>query len=344
MLANAVGQRYLHGKLSRRTPGTDRRSRTFQSEVAMRQPEDYDPTPDALRANDPSLPQHERDAAWQRLVPFIEKTARRIARSMGLARRIPRSVDDNSDDTEEDLLREDTFSISEFEQEAVSHMYLRHSKFRGNNYPAWCQVVLERLAIDLHRRQEHIKSVRFASALDDEASELPRGCMLEPAAPSETGIEKSAAELLRHLAALHQVLEELAAKMPAPSAGKVDFFSVLMLYLRLRVIRLALGLPGKDKTDPCSFAEWIIPWSEEVRRRSFKVCWFTIADFWDVLRRELGVSGRVIEVQELCEIMNRLQPPQRVSPDLWNQWTKRARDAVEEFPPSGDLSLLANLM
>ncbi len=344
MLASSVPRRYRGRKRRKEIQGAGQHRSAMWGGLAVSQdfgthePDLYDPTDDALRACDESLQQHERDEAWKRLIPVIEEIAGHVARTYGMSRIVKVSGPRAGEPVER-------HGTSELEQEAVSHVFGKLSTFRAQdgqkpNFRAWCRVILKHLAVDILRRGKKERPVVFG----DPKTEATPATVDEPPAPPPEANEETE-ERLRRASRLREVLDLLSSRMPPPSDGRVDYFAVLLLRLRLNVARVAVHSGKKDDLD--LVAEWLIPWHEHERERRFKDGYPSLAAVWDALAREFAAAPPPWEAGRLCEIINGLGPRTPLSNDMWNQWTNRGINAVKkaaEGLAEEDLTVVIRLM
>lgn len=308
----------------------------------MAHPEDCDDaTRDALLINNPASSKEELETAWRRLIPVIEQIARRIARQLGLIRKLrrPRGSRREVDDLEYEA-SDPVLALSELEQEAVSHIYDKLGQFHGPKFCPWCRAVLKNLAIDLIRGREREKTTPFAPEQDGN-SENPEGSVPEPAAPVYEGDQTADWRQMQH--DLRQALDRLGDASESPDRG-VDYFSVLLLYLRLNIVRISGQLAAESSVSCTDLAEWFLPWRDDEAARSFKAGWPTLQTIWDLLANEISCNPPPWPAERLPNLINSLNPPQPLTSDLWYQWTNRARKSAEQSLAPYELDLLRKLM
>jgi hypothetical protein len=304
-------------------------------------------TRDALLVNDPNASKNEKDAAWERLVPVIERIALQVARRRyGLTKRVRRIARRSADEeAEEGRDQEEVVpGLSELEQEAVTHVYHKIGMFKGPNFSAWCRVVLKNLRKDLVRRYNKSLTVAFGDPEEDlcsESSVLP-----EPEAVQYD--DRQVDEWLKLRREFEHALARMGDALGLPSGKGVDYFAVLLLYLRLNVVRIGarLAVLPTQGCDPsqltaAELAEWLLPWRPADAARTFKPNWPTLQAIWELLATKLNAEPPPWPADTLPNLINSLAPPTRLNAATW---TKRAREQAERHLDPAELEFLAKLM
>jgi hypothetical protein len=242
---------------------------------------------------DPEASAERRSQAMARLLPQIIAIARRVA--AGRPRR-----------ERDDLL-----------SEAGSIIWERLRRFHQSKgtFDAWCSVVLYHQAID-----------RWRDAYGD-GNETPPDDLPDDRDDNACTTEDE----LARLAELRSTLDRIAW-MPQSPAG-VHYFAVLLLQLRLAIARQwsskVSEATASSAVDLVGLLEWLAPWRGPESGARIKPGWPPLTAVWSTLSADLEQPPYSIEPAALCiRVQPVLDGANRLTPDVWNHWVKRAKEAA----------------
>lgn len=200
----------------------------------------------------------------------------------------------------------------------------RIDRFRpdGGSFAAWCYAVIRNHAAGLRRRLSrdalgHLVTSRAGS--DDGSDRLTILAANDPG--------DSVPDLAEEFGQIRRTLDRIA--WDPEGAGRVDYYAVLLLHLRMalaaQVDRCSrndgeIPLPGRSK-----LLEWCLPWREDEKRRRFRPEEPSLKWIWTKLADAIDAGEGTDLVPVLLDVIEN-QGAARATADWWNQRTKRARD------------------
>ena len=197
-----------------------------------------DPTALARIAVNGSESQDLRNAAWQKLIPIINRIAIDAARA---------------------------YHCQEIEQEAVGYIWqkLQEGKFEPEKgrFDAWASVVLHHLAADL-RKQFSRRLLHSAQQIDSLIEEIPDG--------RATGTGAAGDAFAQQLDRLRREFDRLSHLLPCETNG-VAYFAVFLLQLRLAMARRASQAGFSDPICHSDFIAECLPWHREEGELRFRL-------------------------------------------------------------------------
>ena len=206
-----------------------------------------DPTALARIAVNGSESQDLRNAAWQKLIPIINRIAIDAARA---------------------------YHCQEIEQEAVGYIWqkLQEGKFEPEKgrFDAWASVVLHHLAADL-RKQFSRRLLHSAQQIDSLIEEIPDG--------RATGTGAAGDAFAQQLDRLRRELDRLSHLLPCETNG-VAYFAVFLLQLRLAMARRASQAGFSDPICHSDFIAECLPWHREEGELRFRLGCPALSEVW----------------------------------------------------------------
>ncbi len=255
-----------------------------------------DATSLACLAADNECPRELRDRAWEHLFPVIERIGRQVAS------RFRGSLHD------------------ELAAESAAVVWLRIQRFqpKAGSFEDWCRTVLHHYAIDVYRR-------RARNPVQPAAGGEGPNLALEMAASDDT--QDVSEEVMTRCRELRAVLDQIAW----PPSRVVHYFAVLLLQLRLaaarQLTREELSRDASWRADLSQLVQWLLPWHPGERQAVFKRGWPPLETVWRGISTALGDPAVKIEADLICQTITPLLPPAaQLTPDVWNQWVRRAKD------------------
>ena len=257
-----------------------------------------DPTALARIAVNGSESQDLRNAAWQKLIPIINRIAIDAARA---------------------------YHCQEIEQEAVGYIWqkLQEGKFEPEKgrFDAWASVVLHHLAADL-RKQFSRRLLHSAQQIDSLIEEIPDG--------RATGTGAAGDAFAQQLDRLRREFDRLSHLLPCETNG-VAYFAVFLLQLRLAMARRASQAGFSDPICHSDFIAECLPWHREEAELRLRLGWPALSEVWEAICPLLDQPPHWITGIRLCdELINVFGESLRVAPDVWAQWVRRAKRAARQ--------------
>ena len=240
--------------------------------------------------------QEVRERAWERLSPVIEGIACQVASRFRGGR------------------------YDELAAESAAIIWMRIQRFQPErgSFEDWCWTVLYHHAIDVWRSQ---KRCPVPPAAGGEGPNLA----LEAAASDDT--RDASEEAMTRCRELRAVLDRIAW----PRSRGVHYFAVLLLQLRLAAARqLTQGELSRDaswRAELSQHVQWLLPWQPGEQQAGLKRDWPPLETVWKAISSAIGNPAVKIEADLICRTIQPLLPPAaQLTPDVWNQWVRRAKD------------------
>lgn len=265
----------------------------------------------------------QREAAFKRLLPCIERVALRVSQRFGQGVA--------------------TYDLAE---SAPGILWLKASKYNRDrgSFNGWAQTVLYNEARSRLRQAKKLVSLswvvsdNWASPIgddnDDETNVKSRGTAAHDGEPIDTRQSCEQEELgdLRHqypqvetwLREIRNVLDRVGQRN---TGAGVNYHAVMLLSLRLKLAAIMAGAP--EHTDQADYLAWCLPWRDHEETMTLRPGWPNLAVIWSAFREPLGQPPNVLSSAEACQGITKLLGGQAtLALATWNQWVKRAKERL----------------
>lgn len=224
----------------------------------------------------------------------------------------------------------------ELEPDAIlSLLAEKVNRFRsdGGAFVPWCHVVVQNHASTLRRTLQRDGLGRTKTGSSGSSREID---LLQEKTTQFLGNDGSLNEELESIGERFQVLRLALNDVTWEPEGsrRVDYYAVLLLHLRMILAARLQRYTNDGNVLPMfcwsKFIEFCLPWRGGEGQRYFRPGEPSLADVWTGLASRIDASEDDIPLDLADELLGTMESlgSDRLTIDVWHQWTKRARDQV----------------